>query len=301
MSVEQELGWLSDAVGLYPYGDRTVLAVTGDDAREWLQGQLTNDLNAMKRDEAFYAFVLSPKGRVLADVWVIDREQELWLLVPRARLEALLERFERFIIMEDVELEPRDDWSLVTAQGPAARELQGGYESDRLGRGGRDFLLSGEDREAELAALRARCTELGGGQVQKEAWARAHVLRGRPRFGVDFGENTYPQETGLTKLAVSFSKGCYLGQETVMMLQSRGKAPKTLWRFKVDTATPPAPQSEIRFDDVPVGEISSAAGDGEAVAALGYLKRGHEPDEGTRVSVAGFPAEAIGSVEHGLS
>ncbi len=278
-----------------------MIAVHGDDAHEWLQGQVTNDLNSMKPGDASYAFVLSPKGRVLADTWVLYRGQELLLLVPKVQVDTLLARFDRYIIMEDVELEPRGDWSLVTAQGPAAQRLEGGHEADRLGRGGRDFLFSSADRDTELAALQARCAELGGGPVEAEAWAQAHTLNGRPRFGIDFGESTYPQETGLTTLAVSFTKGCYLGQETVMMLQSRGKAPKTLWRWSVEAQTPPAPQSPITFDGLEVGHITSAARDESGVRALGYLKRGHEATKHTHIAIAGFPALALGSVENGVS
>lgn len=300
MSVEQELGWLRDSVGLYDCSESAVLAVKGDDAQEWLQGQVTNDLKTLRPDEALYAFVLSPKGRVLADTWVLDRGQELLLLVPRGQLDALLARFDRYIIMEDVELEQRDDWGIVTAQGPAAEQLEGGYKADCLGRGGRHFLLSGQDRDEQRAALEARCAELGGGRVGPEAWARAHVLQGRPRFGVDFGENSYPQETGLAKLAVSLTKGCYLGQETVMMLQSRGKAPKILWRWSVETQTPPSPQSPITFDGLDVGQITSAVKDRSGVTALGYLKRGHEATSETQIAIADCPARALGSVEDGL-
>ena len=277
------------------------MAVSGDDAREWLQGQVTNDLNTMKPGETLYAFVLSPKGRVLADAWVLEGAAELLLVVPASRLDTLLERLDRYIIMEDVELEPRRDWELVTVQGPRALQLQGGHKADRLGQGGRDFLLTAEDRDAGLAALEERCAELGGGRVHDEAWARAHVLNGRPRFGVDFGEDSYPQETGLTKLSVSFSKGCYLGQETVMMLQSRGKAPKALWRWKLDAQTPPDPQSPIRFDGQEVGYITSAASDESGVLALGYLKRGHDISPETKVTVGECPAQALGSVEEGLA
>ncbi len=300
MTDAQELEWLEHSVGVLVLEDRAVVSVSGDDARDWLQGQLTNQVHGLEPGDSVYAFVLTLKGRVLADVYALVREDEVWLDVPAIQVAALIERLDRYIIMEDVDLEVRDDLHVVTAQGPRAQELdQRGWPADRLGVGGRQWVVSGDDLESEVHRLTALCRELGGGPVSDQAWADAHVSRGRPRFGVDFGEWTYPQETGLTRIAVSFNKGCYIGQETVVMLENRGKAPKVLWRWTLDGTVPPTAKAPIALGDAIVGEVTSAVRYRDGVSALGFLKRGSETEGPEGFKIDGAPARASGPVEDG--
>lgn len=300
MSIEQEVMWLERSVGVRTLDDRAIIAVSGDDARDWLQGQITNQLEGAEPGDSVYGFVLTLKGRVLADVWVLVREADVWLDVPKLQVEALLERLDRYIIMEDVDLEHRDDLRIIAAGGPKANEIDAkGWPSDRLGSGGRQWVVSAGDLSSELDRIVSQANALGGGQVSEEGWVRAHVMRGRPRFGVDFGEQTYPQESGLTPIAVSFVKGCYIGQETVVMLQNRGKAPKVLWRWKIDGPEPPAPESTITLGESKAGQVTSAVRDGTSSVALGYLKRGYERDDSACWTIGGRSAEAIGAVEEG--
>jgi len=300
MSIEQEMEWLEHSVGVCTLGDRAIIAVSGDDARNWLQGQITNQLEGAEPGNSVYGFVLTLKGRVLADAWVLVRENDVWLDVPKAQVDALLERLDRYIIMEDVDLEHRDDLRIITAQGPRAHEIDGNaWPSDRLGVGGRQWVVAKSDLSAELGRIVSEANALGGGGVSDEAWVHVHVVRGRPRFGIDFGEQTYPQESGLTPIAVSFVKGCYIGQETVVMLQNRGKAPKVLWRWKVDGPESPAPQSVIMSGETKAGEVTSAVRDGTGSVALGFLKRGHETDDSALWTVGGQSAEPAGPVEEG--
>jgi folate-binding protein YgfZ len=298
MSIEREVDWLEHGVGVRRLDERAVISVAGDDAHDWLQGQITNQLDGKVAGDSAYGFVLTLKGRVLADVWVLVREEDFWLDVPKPQVGALLERLDKYVIMEDVDLEPRDDLAIVTAQGPKAAEIEeGGWPSNRLGADGRQWVVSTDEIDSVLQRLSTRATELGGGLVGDQAWAVAHVLRGRPRFGVDFGEDTYPQETGLTRIAVSFIKGCYIGQETVVMLQNRGKAPKVLWRWEVDAPEPPAPGSKIWQGETEVGEVTSAARFESETLALGYLKRGHDIDGSAGWTVDGRTARPAGPVE----
>ncbi len=300
MGLEQEAEWLEHTVGVRALDERAVIAVRGDDAREWLQGQITNQLKDAKPGQCIYGFVLTLKGRVLADVWVLVSEAEIWLDVPRLQVDALLERLDRYIIMEDVELERRDDLRIIAAQGPKADSIDGGsWPADRLGVGGRQWVVAKKELPAELRRIASQAEALGGGEIGDEGWSRAHVLRGRPRFGIDFGEQTYPQETGLTSIAVSFAKGCYIGQETVVMLENRGKAPKVLWRWKIDSPTPPSPRTPIMSGESKVGELTSAVEVGGQSVGLGYLKRGHEPDDSTRWTIGGRDAAPTWPVEEG--
>jgi len=193
-----------------------------------------------------------------------------------------------------------DDWRVITAQGARAGEVaEGGWPADRLGTGGRQWVVSESELESQLERWSARCRELEGGWVSEDAWNHAHVIRGRPRFGVDFGDWTYPQETGLNPVAVSFGKGCYIGQETVVMLENRGKAPKVLWRWTIESAEPPEAKASIEQGDVVVGEITSAVLGDASVSALGFVKRGFEPQGPDGFAVLGAPAHAVGPVETG--
>lgn len=300
MAHARELEWLRRSVGVLALGDRAIISVSGDDARDWLQGQLTNQLEGIEPGGSCYAFVLTLKGRVLADVYALFREDDVWLDVPAGQVPALLERLDRYIIMEDVDLEVREDLCVIAAHGPRAGELtEGGWPADRLGVGGMQWVVSKDELDSERERLSARSQELEGGWVSTQAWNHAHVLFGRPRFGVDFGEWTYPQESGLNPLAVSFNKGCYIGQETVVMLENRGKAPKVLWRWTVDSAEAPDAKTPIMFAGTAVGEVTSAVSGVEQASALGFLKRGYEAQGPDGFAVGGVPAHAIGPVEEG--
>jgi len=301
MSIEQEVQWLDHSAGVRVLGDRAMIAVSGDDARDWLQGQITNQLEGAKPGDSIYGFVLTLKGRILADVWVLFRKTDVWLDVPKLQVDALLERLDRYIIMEDVDLERREDLRVITAQGPKAYAIDGeGWPSDRLGLGGRQWVVAENDLPSALSRIVSQANALGGGEVGDEAWTRAHVLRGRPRFGIDFGEQTYPQESGLTPIAVSFEKGCYIGQETVVMLQNRGKAPKVLWRWKIDGPEPPPAHTTIMLGESKVGEVTSAVRAGAHSVGLGYLKRGHEPANSTPWIIGGRNAVPTAPVEEAL-
>jgi len=300
MAHDRELDWLERSVGVLALSDRAIISVSGDDAREWLQGQLTNQLEDVESGGSAYAFVLTLKGRILADTYALVREDDVWLDVPATQVDALLERFDRYIIMEDVDLEHLEDLRVITAQGARADEVaQGGWPADRLGVGGRQWIVPESKLGSELERLTARCSELDGGWVSDEAWNHALVVRGRPRFGVDFGDWTYPQETGLNPVAVSFTKGCYIGQETVVMLENRGKAPKVLWRWTIDSVEPPAAKAPITLGDLTVGEITSAVLEDESVSALGFLKRGYETHGPESFVIGRAAAHAIGPVEKG--
>ncbi len=300
MAHARELDWLEHSVGVLALSDRAIISVSGDDAREWLQGQLTNQVEGVEPGGSLYAFVLTLKGRILADVYALVRDDDLWLDVPATQVAALLERLDRYIIMEDVDLEYRDDLRVITAQGPRADELaEGGWPADRLGAGGRQWVVSDAELESELERLTARSRELEGGWISDQAWKHAHVVRGRPRFGVDFGDWTYPQESGLNPRAVSFNKGCYVGQETVVMLENRGKAPKVLWRWTIESAEPPAAKTPITLADAVVGELTSAVLEDQCVSALGFLKRGYEAEGPEGFAIGGAPARALGPVEEG--
>ncbi|MBX3250135.1 MAG: folate-binding protein YgfZ [Myxococcales bacterium] len=240
--------------------DDVILRVTGDDAREWLQGQLTCDVGRPAASDApsIYGLVLEGTGRILSDAWVLDDEGGLALRVPGHAADAVLTRLDRYIVMEDVELE-RDGRRVIHLVDGASE----GIATPRLGAGGHDLLVPPEEVEPTLAALAARGFVLG----DDAAWERARIDAGVPRHGVDFGLDTLPQEAGLWR-AVSFQKGCYFGQEPVVMLEHRGKPPKRLVRMELEA--PVAPGAAVQdAEGREVGRVTSAA----AAVALALVKR----------------------------
>ncbi|MEM9194055.1 MAG: hypothetical protein AAGF12_33075 [Myxococcota bacterium] len=255
--------------------DHTILMVTGDDAGSWLNGQVTCDLKLASPRAAAYGLFVTVKGKVISDVWVLPRGEEFWLVVPRSQTARLLERFDQQIIMEDAEVEELEGRAIVTLQGtepgPSWDPLGTTYLADRLGLGGFDLVFESSKTAAVKAALDAQ----GVREADDEQWAAAHVIHQRPRFGVDFDERHYPQEAGLKDLAVSFNKGCYLGQEVICTLESRGKLSKRLVALRAGPdATVPA-GTEIEVEGTPVGIVTSAASSTDGLAALAYLRSKH--------------------------
>ncbi|MGF1466502.1 MAG: YgfZ/GcvT domain-containing protein [Sandaracinaceae bacterium] len=272
--------FFTSTVGVRSLPDRAVLRVVGPDARSWLQGQVTNDVVGVGPDEAVYALVVNVRGKILADVHVVAGPDDLRVTIPRDRAEALIEHLEAYLVMEDVDLELTDE-AVLTAQGPRARDaveraglLGRAYRADRLGIPGLDVRLPAAEAEAARARLEDAARALGGGPVDDGAWADAHLRRGRPRFAVDFGERSYPQEAGLRDLAVSFSKGCYLGQEVVCTLENRGQLVRRL--MIVEGPGPIPAGTELTADGKAVGRVT---GDGrpleptDRTRAFAYVKR----------------------------
>ena len=282
MDLGKQAATVEKSAGVRILEGHSLIAIGGDDARSWLNGQLTNDLRATTEGDGVYCLAVTVKGKMMADVWALDRGVDLALVVPTTAVETLLESFDSQIIMEDVELEHRDSAVIISVQGPGAAELvadcPNSFKCDELGTGGA-FVITDEAGQSQLySSLRAAATALGGGEVSDAAWELARLRRNRSRFGHDFDERHYPQEAGLKDVAVSFSKGCYLGQEVVCTLESRGRLARYLVSLELSAARPPEVGSEIKTEagDV-IGTITSAVADPELgkALALGYVKRAH--------------------------
>jgi folate-binding protein YgfZ len=290
-SNEIQTTWLTEGVGVFLTTDR-VVRLQGEDSQSWLNGQVTNDVRELEPRRAVYALTVSLKGRIHSDLWALrtpaDSEAEpassVALVLPQASLEPTLAAFEKHIIMEDVELAPDSDLRVITLQGPRAEALlealglsARAYACSRLGSvPGFDVWLPEAEVDAVLNRAAQHAPGLGGGVLDAAGWAHAHVVLGVPRAGVDFGPESYPQEAGLKARAVSFSKGCYTGQEVVYMLEKRGQAARRLVQLSAPGAAPAAPASVISdAEGQRVGEVTSATQSGSLGVALGYVKRAH--------------------------
>jgi hypothetical protein len=286
ISISDQARALTQTVGVRVRDDLCVVVVRGDDARIWLNGQVTNDLRPLVQGSSIYALAITVRGKIMADLWVLDRGAQLVLLLPEEARHAVLESFERQIIMEDVELVPEPLSRVISIQGPLAHKvveqvepsLRDAHSADELGQGGVFVLVPESELPDLLAQIVERAHALGGAAVDDAGFELARVRSGRARFGRDFSDQQYPQEAGLKERAVSFNKGCYLGQEVVCTLESRGRLSRALTQLIGDGDETPACDAEV-FDakGQAIGRLTSVVRDpdGNRVRALGYLKSAH--------------------------
>jgi folate-binding protein YgfZ len=230
--------------------DDAVLILRGDDRLEWLAGVVTHDVKALAAGDSRYVAIVHEKGKILADGWVHARRDDVLLVVPRSTAPGLLVHFDRHIVMEDVEVVAADTLSVTAVSGASAeaRVPPDGvavFRSDRIGWGGVDVIAP--DTHAALASGSVL-------EVDEAAWDVARLEAGVPRFGIDFDHENYVQEANITERAVSFHKGCYIGQEVVCRLQMRGHVRRQLVSLIVD-GDPPARGASVGD----VGSITSSA------------------------------------------
>jgi folate-binding protein YgfZ len=263
-----------EACGLLDRSERGKLAFTGAQAKQFLQGQVTNDVEALTPGAGCYAALLSPKGKMLGDLRILDTGDELQLDTERSALQAIFNVLNRARVGFEAELHKRTlQQGLVSLIGPDARRVAGvdaatlpepehanaAIELDGIAARaiatdlGVDLVCDAERTADLIAALTAR-----GAQTVPEAAAEAlRVERGRPRYGVDLDDTTIPQEAGLNERAVSFEKGCYVGQETVARLYYKGKPNRHLRGLRL--SAPLALGTELTAGGRVVGRLGSVA------------------------------------------
>lgn len=257
------------------------LRLAGADRVRFLNGLVTCEVKGLAEGEGAYGFVTSVQGRVLADLAVLALDDELWLEVPAGEEEAVANHLAKYLIADRVEIVALPATPLTLA-GPRAA----GLLESILGRGA----LPGESwshRPAELGGLPGRVVRRGIAPVEAfdlwlqpsagdavrghllaagavpagpDAWDVLRVERGVPLFGRDFGPDNFPQETGLGELAVSYQKGCYLGQEIVARIHYRGGVNKALRGLRFPGAeSPPPTGTPLLADGRPAGTVGTSA------------------------------------------
>ena len=259
--------------GLVDRSERGKLALTGEDRKAFLNGQVTNDIEKLEPGRGCYAAFLTPKGKMLGDLRVLDaggEHPELLLDTERVALQALFDLVRRFSIGHRVELHKRTlETALVSLVGPGARAVAGCAElpaeehahlaGEVAGRPvrwvatelGLDVLCGADDASAVTEALLA-----AGAQPMDETAAEVlRVERGRPRYGIDLDDTVIPQEAGLNDRAVSFTKGCYVGQETVARLFYKGKPNRHLRGLRLPA--PVAQGTTLTLEGREVGRATS--------------------------------------------
>jgi folate-binding protein YgfZ len=273
-------GW---AVG--PVEAPAVIRATGKDAKDYLHRVTTQDLNALPPGGSAYTTILNAKGHLLADAHALVEEGGVLLVLdPRAAAQAL-PHLERFVIMDDVAFaDVSASLRLLPVLGPQAAIRLGerGTSVPRIGDRRRgapavDLLLPPPEAEALRAALVAE----GAHDLAPSDLEALRILEGQARWGADLDETRLPMEAGLTRAAISFTKGCYTGQEVVLRATARGH----LQRGLVQLALPggAGPGAPLAAGGQEVGVVTSAAETPDGRIGLGYLRRAHWT-EGERLS-----------------
>jgi folate-binding protein YgfZ len=240
--------------GVVRRADRGVLAVAGADRASWLQGLLTNDVASLKEGASIYAAYLTPQGRMISDMNVFSRGGRMLLDVPAPLAASLRDRLDGLIFSEDVQVTDESAslwvWTVI--------------RDDRL------VDVIGETLPAELTALTA---------VEFDTFEVIRIERGVPRFLADMDEETIPLEAGIEDRAISFTKGCYVGQEVIVRVTTRGggRVARKLVRWIADASAEIVPlrDAKILSFDKTIGRVTSAAFSPtiNRVVGLGYVHR----------------------------
>src|SRR4051794_38528082 len=274
--------------------ERGKLALTGAEAKDFLHGQVTNDILGLTPGHGCYAAFLTHKGKMLGDMRVFDLGDELLLDCERVALQELFNMIRRYKLGRDVELHKRTvELGLLSVIGPSAPDLAGPAEHDnaRVTLGGADIVAVRTDvgidlffAAADKAAVRGALEFPDGDEASAEI---VRVEHGRPRYGVDLDDSVIPQEAGLNERAVSFTKGCYVGQETVARLYYRGKPNRRLLGLRL--SEPVEPGTEVKLGEKVVGKLGSVVvSPDHGPIALALVRR--EANPGDTVELAGSTA-----------
>jgi folate-binding protein YgfZ len=295
----------TSAAGWLDRSDRGKLALTGADAKQFLQGQVSNEIVALTPGDGCYAALLTPKGKMLGDLRILDAGDELLLDTERVALQELFNMIRRFSLGHDVQLHKRTvERGLVSLIGPDSDRIAAVADLPMTEHANLAAMVDGiavravrtdvgidlicaSDQTAELTrALGAR-----GAEPISDATAECvRIERGRPRYGIDLDDTVIPQEAGLNDRAVSFQKGCYVGQETVARLFYRGKPNRQLRGLRL---THPAPVgAEVMSGDRVVGRLSSVAAS-PRFGTIGLALVRREAPPGSDVLVGDDRASAV--------
>ena len=271
-------------------GIHSAIRVSGADAISFLQGLISQDVTS-EPGTVVRSLLLGPQGKLRALLWVLIGENEVVLITDRQVAGAVVADLSRYRIRVDVEIEadPRpvlELWgpeaaatltTLGVAPGPGWTQTPGGWVAGIPLEGLNRFFVVGIELDELVSAGAVRCGELAATVLRIEA--------GEPKMGVDVDESTIPQESGLVPDTVSFTKGCYLGQELVARIDSRGHVNRHLRGLVVTENILPPTGAEIFFDGKSVGAVGSV---GESLTlrapvALGLVRREVEPGTGVEL------------------
>jgi folate-binding protein YgfZ len=297
---------LREECGVLDRSGRGQLLVSGPDAAEYLQGQLTSDVEALEPGDGQYSALLDRKGHMQADLRVLrPSAEEIWLDTEPEGLPAARRHLETYSIGRDVKIaDVGAERAILSLIGPRSVEVAGtavlpenaceaarvaGVDCLAVGtRDGIDLLAAGEEKDR----LRDALHEAGAVEVAPQAAEIRRVEVGVPRFGAEMGTETMPAEAGIVEDAVSFTKGCYIGQETVARLHYKGRPNRHLRGLRL--SAPAAAGSALRLSEREVGRLGTGVvSPAFGPIGLAILRREAEPGAELAVGEDGVTARVV--------
>jgi folate-binding protein YgfZ len=282
---------------------RSRLVLTGGDRARLLNGQVTNNVKDLPAGEGCYAALVTNKGRMQSDLNIHILPEEILLDFEPGLTAAITERFDKYIIADDVQvIDAAPHYGLLSVQGPQAWEAiertglnfvrsEKNFQSrslqhetlgeiycmslPRIGTCGFDLFVPVNSLEPLAEQLLTAATALGGRAGGWRALEAARIEAGIPRFGAEMDETNLPPEAGIDARAISYTKGCYIGQEIIARIRTYGQVAKALRGLRFTEGELPKPGDKLIFGDKEVGSISSALAS-PALAAhigMGYVRR----------------------------
>ncbi len=297
---------LREECGLLDRSRRGKLLARGAEAAEYLQGQLTNDVEALGPGEGCYAALLDRKGHMQADMRVLSLvPDELWIDTEPEGLAATRRHLETYKIGREVEIEDvTAARAILSLIGPGSAALASApplpeHTSERILLAGVECLAVGTALGVDLIApgedagrLQAAMVEAGAPEVSAEAAEILRIESGTPRFGAEMDTGTMPAEAGIVETAVDFEKGCYIGQETVARLYYRGKPNRHLRGLRLSGPAPSG--TPLRLGEKEVGTVGgSCVSPAHGRIALAVLRREAEPGAELAVGEDGVTARVV--------
>lgn len=314
---------LRESVGLLDKNYRTYLEFTGPDRTRYLNAILTNDIKGLQENHANVSLFLNPQGHIQAEIETHALADKLFCVSYAMIRERLVPALDKYIIMDDVTLTDRTpEFATLALEGPKAaaaiaeltgvdlntltelesREVSLREIPCRLVRRTPDKDPSGEfllhrERVAELWEILLEAAKShGGGPVGYQALNSLRLEQGIPWFGYDFGEKQIPHEAGLENSHISYTKGCYTGQEIVERVRSRGQVNRVRVSLQFEAKEPPAPNTSLSSEGKEVGYVTRAGSSPalNAFIGMGYARR-EKSAPGSELDCADGKARVIGT------
>lgn len=318
---QQEFKALRYDCGVYDLGYREKVSLTGADRTRWLNGMVTNNIRDLPFGRGVYAFLLNPQGHILGDLYAYNLGESILVDTDADQLEKIIATFDHYIIMDDVVITGLSErMTSLGVAGPKSRAVLAAAgisvpeidplevvtpkcecdcgcmecrvaRSEDLGRQSYEIWAAPHDVLKLWQALLAA----GAKPVGWEALELDRIVSGLPRYGVDLRDRDLPQETGQDR-ALNFNKGCYVGQEIVERIRSRGAVHRKFSGFVMDGAVEIAAGARITSNEKEAGEITSAAvvaaNGREKTVALGYIRR-EAGTPGHEITIDGLTATTV--------
>jgi folate-binding protein YgfZ len=327
----EEQRFANESVALIDKNYRAYFSFTGPDRTRYLNAILTNNIKELANGAGIISLLLNAQGRILAEMETFASAVELFCVSYRMVREKLAEVLEKYIIMDDVTLtNETEKFGTLAIEGPEAAavvkeftrfdlsglaelgwaEVNVGPKSGGLsgsipcrivkrspgGVAGAEFIVLREQLEPMWKALLAATRQHGGGPMGYRALSAQRLVQGTPWFGYDFGEKQIPHEAGLETSHISYTKGCYTGQEIVERVRSRGQVNRRRVELIFSGDGVPENGANLSVDDKPAGFVTRAAQSWfpPGILGMGYLsKESRAP--GTKLQWSGGTAAVVES------